>query len=680
MRHDLEALTSDDLVLLANRGLVKRAQQEVQSGELARTIDEDAQGTVTVRWSDGIECVLPSGGHVRDGRCSCPATTICRHLLRSVLAYQQAAAQQPGSAEQPAAPQPWDPGEIADNELARSMSRAALTWARRQMDERQVIELVRSAKPSAYLHSLNCTVRFLVPGDARYTHCDCAEESPCRHVPLAVWAFRRLEPTQASGIVEIATGKPDVPAALLDEIERTLYELASVGVSGAPSALIEQLRRQEDRCRQEGLVWPAEIIAEIVQQHAAYAAHDARFMPSILAARIGELCIRSDAIRHDTGAVPQLFVRGTAVDTKTAIGTARLIGLGCGVRVRRGGVDLMAYMQDADSGGLVAVCRASTDPVAAADAPAPFWRLAETPVVQGVSIAALGAGQALVRGGYRFPNARFSPGRARLNVNPQMYAWESLRAPVLAEDFAELAARAAAQPPAALRPRRLTDGLHVCALTGARDAVFSESDQEVRATLDDSSGGHALLVHPYTSRGGAGAEALLALLRRQPESLRFVAGHVQLTARGLVIAPTAVVFQDGSLRRALQPWIDRDRRGDDAPARPVTPARRAADPLSDYWAQLGDALGDLLVVGLRRADGSAARRWQELARYGAALGFGRAVDPVTRLSAALKHKAATLHWEPRDAAEALLDLACLTQVVSGALTGVLESASVEAAP
>ena len=39
-RHDLLALTIDDLVLLANRGLVKRAQAEVQSGELEVALDE----------------------------------------------------------------------------------------------------------------------------------------------------------------------------------------------------------------------------------------------------------------------------------------------------------------------------------------------------------------------------------------------------------------------------------------------------------------------------------------------------------------------------------------------------------------------------------------------------------------------------------------------------------------
>ena len=52
---------------LSNRGLVRRAQQELQSGELTFELLEDDAGTVTVRWSDGTECVLPAQRVVRGG-------------------------------------------------------------------------------------------------------------------------------------------------------------------------------------------------------------------------------------------------------------------------------------------------------------------------------------------------------------------------------------------------------------------------------------------------------------------------------------------------------------------------------------------------------------------------------------------------------------------------------------
>jgi hypothetical protein len=678
MRQDLLALTPDDLVLLANRGLVKRAQQETQSGELTCTIDEDGQGNVVVRWSDEIECVLPADRHVRESRCSCPATTICRHLIRSVLAYQHATRADSGADRSDQSQEPWNPGAISDEDLARSVSRSGLTWARRNLDERHVIELVRSAKPSAYLHTLHCTVRFLVPGDARYTHCDCAEEAPCRHVPLAVWAFRLLDAAQVSGIVQTGTRSLDVPGVLLAEIEQALRDLVCLGVSSAPQALIERLRRQEMQCRQEELIWPAEIIAEIIQQHTAYTTHDARFTPVLVASLLGELCIRADAIRYDTGAVPQLFIRGAAADTRTAVGTTRLIGLGCGVRTRRGGVELTAYLQDSASGALVAICRDVSDPEDHSGSPVPFWRLAQTPIAQGVSMAAFGAGQALVKGGHRLPNARFIPGRATLNVNPQSYAWETLRAPVLAEDFGELIARITAQPPAALRPRRLTDGLHVCAVAGAQDATFSQVDQEVRATLRDLNGGQARLIQPYTARGQAGTEALLTMLQAQGAELRFVAGYARLTAYGLAITPTALVFQEGATRRIFQPWIAEGTHGETTTPDYVVRRQAQGEPLAEYWMQVGEALGDLLVVGLQRADVGVARRWRELARYGAALGFARTLEAVERLAASLEQKSATLHWEPDSGAEAALRLACLAQIVNPALTGTQGSANGEA--
>jgi hypothetical protein len=88
MRQDLLALTIDDLITLSNRGLVKRAQQELQPPDLTGEIVEDNLGNLTVDWSDEICCKLPVQTTLFQSQCSCPATSLCRHLLRSVLFYQ----------------------------------------------------------------------------------------------------------------------------------------------------------------------------------------------------------------------------------------------------------------------------------------------------------------------------------------------------------------------------------------------------------------------------------------------------------------------------------------------------------------------------------------------------------------------------------------------------------------
>ncbi len=86
-RPDLLALGDDDLAALANRGAVKRARKEVESG-LAGRLELTPEGDLVAEWSDGPRCVLPSGATLDGARCSCPAEPPCRHVLRSVLALR----------------------------------------------------------------------------------------------------------------------------------------------------------------------------------------------------------------------------------------------------------------------------------------------------------------------------------------------------------------------------------------------------------------------------------------------------------------------------------------------------------------------------------------------------------------------------------------------------------------
>ena len=128
-------------------------QRELDSGEVQSELDEAADGEVSARWSDGIECRLPPGKVLGEGRCTCASTELCRHLVRTVLAYQRRAAlvsspdqETPGTIE-PAGP--WDPGQIGDDVLAAAFKPTVLTRARAEFQQGLLVELVRSAKPSA---------------------------------------------------------------------------------------------------------------------------------------------------------------------------------------------------------------------------------------------------------------------------------------------------------------------------------------------------------------------------------------------------------------------------------------------------------------------------------------------------------------------------------------------------
>lgn len=664
-RADLLALTADDLSTLTNRGTLKRAERELDENEHTAELALSPEGELTARWSDGMECVIPAGAPLSEGRCSCPASGLCRHLVRTVLAYQRQTATTCPVAASPSGP--WGPEQVSDDDLAGHYRADALARLREQFRQGTVVELLRGTKPAARFLLEGRLVRFLVPGDLRYTWCDCGEAAPCSHVPLAVWAFRQLGPERTSAVLAVGDKPAPAPAALLNDVEAALGQLAEHGVSAAPASWPARLARLETACRDADLVWPAEVLAELAMQQERYAGHDALFAPERVAELTGELVARLDAIRADTDAIPQALVRGGRSDRPQPLGSGRFIGLGCqatpaGRRAGKGRVTLTAYLQDSETGSVVVVSKEFAGPAQdTGEPPRPFADLAQASAVKGTSFATLGTGQLLLKGGKRTAGHQLLPGRASAAVVPQTLDWQGLRPPVLVEDVAELEARLDARPPSALWPRRAGEDFHVCAIARAEGGRFCSMTQTVQAVLFDAKGRRLPLMHPFTARGQSGAEALLALLTSRPDTVRFVSGRVRRSAGGLVIHPVCLVYEENGRRAALQPWIERGG-AETAPTEQAGTVAGNADPLADYLGQLQAALGELLVLGLARADPLVARRWRDAQRRDEAVGLARLAAAVAALADPLERKAHQAQWDWRPAAGHLLRLAMLVRL------------------
>ncbi|MGF1493733.1 MAG: hypothetical protein ACFBSC_15010 [Microcoleaceae cyanobacterium] len=710
LRQDLLALTTDDLIVLSNRGLVKRATKELETGQLSYELVVDSAGTVTVQWSDEIECILPADSTLGESRCSCPATTICRHLIRSVLAYQldypatdnqitadpQAATPEsttdPGH-EPEATPEDipvtplssWNPGEISDEDLTRFYSKTELSRLRKIFEAGQVMELIKSSKPVARFHSLPYTVRFLVPQDIRYTYCNCSEAAPCSHVPLAVWGFRWLSPDQTNGIVETRSTSLEVPTTLLDDLETTLVQSVQAGFANLDATLVGRWKRLESQCRAEGLVWPAEIILELMTERDRYLNHDARFSPARISELVGELCIRLDAIHSNPPTIPRLFIQGSSTDCTTNIGSGRLIGLGCGVQLGRRNFRFSAYLQDVDSGMVVALCR--DYPIQAeSDDPAnqplqSFAQIAQTPIKKGISWSALGAGQLLIQGAKLTPSRELTLNRAKATLNPQALHWEQLRSPLLVEDFSELQAHLQALPPACLQPRRLTDHFYVCPVTEVRQVEFDPTEQAVVAHLQDAQGKSLRLVHPYTSQGKAGVEQLLIKLQSPTQQLKFVAGQVFLKAEGLVVSPISLAFEQNSseslssptnpskstkTRTLLQPWIAKaSSKSDNSKSNLLNSnelieteqeSHPITSPLTTFLTIGLNTFAELLITGLSRSSELDLQACRELKQLAEQLGFYRLTPGIHQLIEQLENKGHNLQWQSDMAAQKILEL------------------------
>jgi hypothetical protein len=92
-----------------------------------------------------------------------------------------------------------------------------------------------------------------------------------------------------------------------------LSELAHVGITGMNQILRDRLARLEQRSRKAELIWIAEILLDLIQAYEQYQQHDAQFDAEQVVNWLGELHIRSDAIRNQhlvDHPVPSLFIRG----------------------------------------------------------------------------------------------------------------------------------------------------------------------------------------------------------------------------------------------------------------------------------------------------------------------------------------------------------------------------------
>jgi hypothetical protein len=507
---------------------------------------------------------------------------------------------------------PWNPGELTDDDIGGQSIKGLLAKARLRWEEGALVECLIGAKPSARFYDLGLSVRFPVPGDLRYAHCDCGQTAPCLHALLAVFAFRQMPPGQQAGLIASgAAEKPEEESVLLDA-ERVVINLLRDGIGGVPGSEVERWKRSVAQLQATGLIWLAGIVEELLLERERYVARDALFAPENVAMLAGELLNRCDALRHGR-ALPRGLAGGWKTNEKTAVGYTRWIGLGALVTVTRKSVKLQAMLQEADTGSLGAVEREVVNPDDGTTEPEDFGKLSRVGIVKGAGIRGLGAGQVLTENCNRTPDNRLAFGRARAQVSTQAFEWEKLRPPVLVEDFTELKARLGLLPPRSLRPRRLGEDFHVLTVARNTAGTFDFATQTLTAELFDASGQKVTLRHPWLARGEAGFERLAASLLEN--SVLFVSGAVTLTPLGITIQPAGVVLS-GAPRILLQPWVDEEApsvaANDEEPngAFPTTETR--ASSLPGPWEELGELMMDTLVTGRTKNSGPRLERWQRL--------------------------------------------------------------------
>jgi hypothetical protein len=581
MRTDLLELSGAILTALANPGLVKRAQREVEQGKFGEpsvAVDE----TVEVVVDDGSVVTFPVGSGI-NGSCTCGAAGICRHRIGAVLRYQQAAspakvevaaettkgahavaAQEPEESVDPFSyPLPTDaeisavvPGKTVElAKRSRSRGYLAVVFAMDRSDPEETVPCVVELGTT--------TVRFLLAADLRYARCDCAKRTACEHVAMASWALHAATSTIDGGpcpaelVVSVGGDSheelaPDSAGRTGRNAEAEVFRLALLmldrGVIDVGAGLFLQHSAAIRSVQSGSSVWIKELLGRIPALHAALEhrhAGDIRSellftMASLLARQRYRTFVASSGV---PAPLPVAAVLGTDERSKSEVAQVRLIGGGAfAAQAPGGGCEVRILLADPASATLLLATKTFRS---AEDTELRGPDTAYRALVKGASVIAAATGSLVSNGAVRRPNRSVEFRATGLRQTSGIVGNVSIdrfREGGLVSSPGEILRSAAQRAPRVLRPLVLTEDFVALSIDSVHAAAFDPADQCVRVYAE-SAGEAVLLESTYTDAMPGGPATLAGFVSEMLGSTSttgnsFVVGRARITNNGVVVMPT----------------------------------------------------------------------------------------------------------------------------------------------
>lgn len=471
MRTDLLALNDDSLAALANRGIVKRSVREVAEGK-GPTLSE-VDGIVTATFTDGNTVELAPGDTIERGRCTCPASGVCRHRVMLVIGYR-ARAGEPGEADpspSAVADIPWTPAAFTDDELEAHLGSRTFAAARKasRSGYRARVRRPTATDPVPTVELATCTVRFVVPHQLGYARVDAARGAREEAIALAVWACRTaddIDHRAPSLDVQVGGGAGVEPSSAngsgIEPVLHLLADLLADGVAGTGAEVATAFAQARRALDDRNLRWPVDLLDDLNEQLEAYRARSSRYESAKAASHLAEVIARHRCVTGN-GASLRVQVLGTEETAETPLRLLRLIGLGARVRGddTRGTVEI--YLAHSEAGVVLALRRRVDTNEGETLSAADLGRRR----AGGARLSALASANVVTESAVRSANRviRLADSRiAKTTVTPSIGRWESLPDSILVTDLEAEAARLTGLPPAVVRPRVVAESVRAVAV------------------------------------------------------------------------------------------------------------------------------------------------------------------------------------------------------------------------
>lgn len=318
-------LGEDELIALANRGLVRRARKDLETA--TPEILGEAAGGVSLRWDQQTVVIAerPAGS-----RCTCPAGGLCRHILACLMHLGAI----PSAAPSVIAAIPPCGAEILalpDEEVARWAGKALLKRASRELACGLGVVCQDGAPFIGRIPEWNAECRWIPGGGLKGMLCSCHEPDTCVHRVVLVLAWQvqqgRRTIKKDLAVPEASAGavrtRPEVCALVAGLCE----DLVSLGFSRTGPTHAERFRTLAMTAHGVDLPRLERLVRSLTQEIEGWLSRDPQASDAQLLARLAACWALCKALARPTpGLVGVHRSQYERVNTLELAGA----GLGCG--------------------------------------------------------------------------------------------------------------------------------------------------------------------------------------------------------------------------------------------------------------------------------------------------------------------------------------------------------------
>ncbi|HLV97439.1 MAG TPA: SWIM zinc finger family protein [Ktedonobacterales bacterium] len=235
-----QALDDEMLAALANKGLLRRAQKDMETSK-PELQEERADALFFSIPGESCTVTLPAAGPAK-ASCTCPADGCCRHILSATLFLRAQAQQAPADAPEAApasaeaAPQPDELLQLNENDL--------IAWATRPLYRQAVDDLAfgeleivieTEGKTTRFrFPQYNLVVRWITGSGLDSLICSCKQRPACKHAVAAILFYQAQHgkplPAPEKKVLEARAGTPRTREEVLESVQKTLAEMIALGL------------------------------------------------------------------------------------------------------------------------------------------------------------------------------------------------------------------------------------------------------------------------------------------------------------------------------------------------------------------------------------------------------------------------------------------------------------------